>query len=56
MYLTPPLDIYELQNAIKEEITATSDNMVREAMRTLRDRLEQCWQNGGNMRDVLFKK
>lgn len=27
---------------IKEEITATPDNMVREAMRTLCDRLEQC--------------
>jgi len=47
VYLKQTRDIYELQNAIKEVITATPD-MVKEAMRTLRDRLEQCRLNGGN--------
>ena len=37
-----PRDNDELKNTIKEEITATPDNMVREAMRTFCDRLEQC--------------
>jgi hypothetical protein len=41
MYLMKPPDD-ELKNAIKEEITATPDNLVREAMRTLCNRLEQC--------------
>jgi hypothetical protein len=42
VYLMKPPDVDELKNAIKEEITATPDNLVREAMRTLCDRLEQC--------------
>jgi len=42
-----PHDIDELQNAIEEEIRAAPDNMVREAMRTLHDRLEQCRRDGG---------
>jgi hypothetical protein len=46
--LTKPRGIYELQNAIKEEFTTTPD-MVREAMRNLRDRLEQCRRHGGNI-------
>jgi hypothetical protein len=56
VYLAQPRDIYGLQNATKEEITATPDNMVREAMRILPDRLEQCREDGRNMREVLFKK
>jgi hypothetical protein len=55
-YLTKPHDTEELKNAINEEITATPDNMVTEAMRALHDRQEQCRQDGGNLRDVLFKK
>jgi hypothetical protein len=35
-------DIDELKNAIEEEITATPDYMVKEAVRTLHDGLEQC--------------
>jgi len=51
-----PRDIDELKNTIKEEITATPDNLVREAMRTLCDRLEQCRRDGEKqLRDVLFK-
>jgi hypothetical protein len=42
VYLMKPCDVDELKNAVREEITATPDNMVREAMRTLCDRLEQC--------------
>jgi len=50
-------DIDELKNIVKEEITATPDNMVREAMRTLRNRMEQCtWDGGKHLRDALFKK
>ena len=57
MYLTKPHDIDELKNAVVEEITAAPDNMVREAMRTSRDRLEQCRRDGGKqMRGVLFEK
>ena len=57
VYLTKPRDIDELKNAIKEEITATPDNMVRKAMSTLRDRLEQRRRDGGtHLRDVLFRK
>jgi hypothetical protein len=41
MYLMKPHDTDELKNTIQEEITATPDNMVTEAMRTLHDRLEQ---------------
>jgi hypothetical protein len=56
VYLTKPCDIDELRNAIKEEITATTYNIVRETMRTLRDRLEQRRLDGGkHMRDVIFK-
>jgi len=47
VYLTKPRNIEELKNAIKEEITATPYNMVREAMRTLRDRQQQRRQDGG---------
>jgi ActR/RegA family two-component response regulator len=42
VYLMKPSNVDEIKNAIKEEITATPDNMVREAMRTLCDRLKQC--------------
>ncbi|GFG35630.1 hypothetical protein Cfor_02553 [Coptotermes formosanus] len=57
VYLTKPRDIDEFKNAIKEEITAIPDNLVREAMRTLRDRPEQCRQDGGKrLRVVLFNK
>jgi hypothetical protein len=42
VYLMKPCDNDELKNTIKEEITATPDTMVREAMRTLRDSLEHC--------------
>ena len=42
LYLMKPHNVDELKNTIKEEITATPDNLVREAMRTLCDRLEQC--------------
>jgi hypothetical protein len=52
VYLTKPHDTDELKNAIKEEITA----MVTEAMTALHDRQEQCRQDGGNLRDMLFKK
>jgi len=34
LYLMKSQDIDELQNEIKKEITAMTDNMVREAMRT----------------------
>ena len=52
-----PSDIAELKNAIEKEVTATPDNMVREAMRTLCDRLEQCRQDSGkHLIDVSFKK
>jgi len=47
VYLRKPRDIDELKNAIKEEVTATPSNMVREAMRNLRDRLEQRRRDGG---------
>jgi len=47
VYLRKPRDIDGLKNAIKEEITATLYNMVREAMRTSRDRLEQRRRDGG---------
>jgi hypothetical protein len=40
--LTKPRDIDEFNNAVKEKSAATPDSMVREAMRTSRDRLEQC--------------
>jgi len=56
VYLKQRSDIHVLQNVIKEEITATPDNMVTEAMSTLRDRLEQCRQYGGNMRYVLIQE
>jgi hypothetical protein len=57
VYLTKPHDIDELKSAIKEKIRVISDNMVRRAVRTLHDSLEQCRQNGGkHLRDVLFKK
>jgi len=57
VYLTKPRDIDELKNAIKEEIIATPNNMVRKAMSTLRDRLEQCRRDGGtHLRYVLFRK
>ena len=46
MYLAQPRDIYELQNSIKEEITATPDNMVREAMR---ESYVTDWSNAGKM-------
>jgi hypothetical protein len=56
-YLTKPSDTDELKNAIKEEMTATPDNMLRKAMSTLRDRLEQCRRDGGtHLRDVIFRK
>jgi len=48
VYLMKSQDIDELQNETKKEITAMTDNMVREAMRMSRDRLEQCRQGGGN--------
>jgi hypothetical protein len=51
-----PRDIAELKNAIKEEITATPDNVMREEKRTLCDRPEQCRQDGGKyLIDVPFK-
>jgi ActR/RegA family two-component response regulator len=57
MYLTKPRDTDELKNAIEEEIKAAPDNMVREAMRTLHDRLEQCRRDSGkHLINVLFKK
>jgi hypothetical protein len=56
VYLTKPHDIDELKNATKEEITATPDNMVTEATRTLHDRQGQCRRDGGHLRNVLFKK
>jgi len=57
LYLMKPSDIAELKNAIEKEVTATPDNMVREAMRTLCDRLEQCRQDSGkHLIDVSFKK
>jgi ActR/RegA family two-component response regulator len=57
VYLTKPHDIDEIKNAIKKEITAMADNMVREAMRTSLDRLEHRRRDGGKqLRDVLFKK
>jgi hypothetical protein len=37
-----PCDNDELKNTMEEEITAIPDNMVREAMRTFCERLEQC--------------
>ena len=40
VYLLKPRDTDEFKNAKQEEITATPDSMVREAMRTSRDRLE----------------
>jgi hypothetical protein len=40
--LTKPRDIDGLNNAVKEESASTPDSMVREALRTSRDRLEQC--------------
>jgi hypothetical protein len=46
VYLVKPKDIDELKNAIKNEITSTTYNMVREAMRTSRDRLEHRWRDG----------
>jgi predicted Zn-dependent peptidase len=52
-----PRDIDELKNAIKNEITAMRDNMVRVAMRKSRDRLEHRRRDGGKqLKDVLFKK
>jgi hypothetical protein len=57
IYLTKPCDIDKLRNAIKEDITAIPDNMVRKAMSTLHGRLEQFRRGGGKcVRDVLFKK
>jgi len=47
VYLTKPRETDEPKNAIKEEITATPDNMVRKAISTLRDRLEQSRRDGG---------
>jgi hypothetical protein len=41
--------MFMMKNAIKEEVTATSDKRVRDAMRTSRDRLEQCRRDGGWM-------
>jgi len=56
VYLTKPHDIDKLKNAVKEEITATPHNMVREAMRNLRDSLEQYRGDGGKrLRGMLFK-
>jgi hypothetical protein len=56
VYPTKPRDIDKLKNAIKEEITATTYNMMTEAMRTLRDRLERCRGDGGkHLRDMFFK-
>jgi hypothetical protein len=56
VYLKKSRDIDELMNVIREEITATPYSIVREAMRTLRDRLEQCRGDGGKrLRGVLFK-
>jgi len=55
--LKKPSDIAELKNAIKKEIKATPDNMVREEMRTSCERLQQCRQDGGKYQiDVPFKK
>jgi hypothetical protein len=45
-YLTKPRGVYELHKAIKGEFTATPD-MVREAMRNLTNRQEQCRRDGG---------
>jgi hypothetical protein len=56
VYLTKPRDIDELKRAIREEITATPDNMVRKALNTLRDSLEQCRRDGTHLRDVFFRK
>ena len=41
VYLMKLNDTDELKNEIKREITATPDGKMKEAMRTLRDRLEQ---------------
>ena len=54
-YLRKPRDIYVLQNAIKEEIIATP-NKVRETVRTLRDRLEQCRRDDGKHREMCSSK
>jgi hypothetical protein len=52
-----PQDIDELKDAIKNEITAMTDNMVREAMRKSRDMLEHRRRDGGKqLKDVLFSK
>jgi ActR/RegA family two-component response regulator len=57
MYLTKPHNTDELKNAIEKKITATPDNMMTEAMKTLRDKLEQCRRDGGkHLINVLFKK
>jgi hypothetical protein len=56
VYLTKPSDIDKLKNAIKEKITAAPYRMVTKAMITLRDRLEQCREDGGiRLRGALFK-
>jgi hypothetical protein len=57
VYHSKPRGIYELKNTLKEEIRAIPDNMVRGAVRTLHDRLEQCrGDDGKHLREVLFKK
>jgi hypothetical protein len=57
VYFTKPRDFDELKNAIKDEIRAMPDNMVRGTVRTLCDRLEQCRQDGvKHQREVVFKK
>ena len=50
VYLLKPRDTDEFKNAKQEEITATPDSMVREAMRTSRDRLE----NTGKMVENIW--
>jgi hypothetical protein len=49
VYLTQPRDIYELQNAIKDKITATPENMVGEAMR---EPYVTDWNNAGKMVEI----
>jgi hypothetical protein len=55
-YLTKPRNIDELKNEIKAEITAIPDNTAREAMKTLRDRLEQCRRDGGKHERCALKE
>jgi hypothetical protein len=54
VYIKKPRDIYELKNAIKGEIMAIPGNMLTEAMRTARDRLEHRRRDDGKyLRDVI---